>query len=377
MQIVVFGGGMQGRVIAKNLAGRSEGPDVVIADVSAIDGLPEGVAFQQVNVLDKQQVNAAVANADAVVLAVPSSIAHDALENLIETGVSIVDVSFTPDPPLSLDSLAKKTGSCCLVDCGVAPGLSHMLVGCAYRELGGLDSVRILVGGMSQDPPPVFHHAVYFNPADLLSEYVRPARARVGGKEIAPPPLEATIESYNDHEAGRLDSFLSDGLRSLLYSYPDVPDMVERTLRSSGHMDTMRSLSELGLFDDDVIQTTAKTLGKKYSADKYPDFLLMVVEAKKGNVTRKWRLIDYFTDGQSAMSRTTGFTTAAMAMILARKQFTTPGVFAPEKIGEVGNLTQIVIDDLAARGVVTEAMPAESARKHRTHPRKADTASKA
>lgn len=354
MRIVVFGGGMQGRVIAKNIAARSEHPEVIIADVNDVKGLDAGIKTIKANVLDKKDVGEAVRGADAAVLAVPSSIAHDALQNLIETGIAIVDVSFTPDPPLSLNAEATKSGSCVVVDCGVAPGLSHLLVGKAYAELGGLDKVRILVGGMAQNPPPVFHHAVYFNASDLLAEYVRPARARIGGKDVAPNPFDATIESHHDEETGKLDAFLSDGLRSLLDSYPDVPEMVERTLRLDGHMETMRSLNELGLFDDDAIHATAKKLGTKYAAEKYPDFLLMVVEASRGDKTLAWRLMDRHTNNESAMSRTTGYTTAAMAMVLARKQFSIPGVFAPEKVGEVEGIAQIIVDDLKERGVKTE-----------------------
>ena len=358
MRIVVFGGGMQGRVIAKNLAARTEQPEVIIADINDVAGLNGGIKSIKANVLNKKEVAEAVKGTDAAVLAVPSSIAHDALRNLIETGIAIVDVSFTPDPPLSLNSEAVKTGSCVVVDCGVAPGLSHLLVGKAYAELGGLDNVRILVGGMAQNPPPAFHHAVYFNASDLLAEYVRPARARINGKDVAPNPFDATIETYQDHEAGRLDAFLSDGLRSLLDSYPDVPEMVERTLRLDGHMKTMRTLNELGLFDDDAIHATAKKLGTKYAAEKFPDFLLMVVEATRGDKTLAWRLMDRHTNKESAMSRTTGYTTAAMAMVLARKQFTTPGVFAPEKVGEVEGIAQIIIDDLKEHGVRTETMAA-------------------
>lgn len=354
MRIVVFGGGMQGRVIAKNLAARSEQPEIIIADLNDVKGLGAGIKSIKANVLDKKDVGEVVQGADAAVLAVPSSIAHDALQNLIETGIAVVDVSFTPDPPLSLNAEAMKSGSCVVVDCGVAPGLSHLLVGKAYAELGGLDKVRILVGGMAQNPPPVFHHAVYFNASDLLAEYVRPARARIGGKDVAPNPFDATIETHHDEEAGKLDAFLSDGLRSLLDSYPDVPEMVERTLRLDGHMETMRSLNELGLFDDDAIHATAKKLGTKYAAEKYPDFLLMVVEASRGDKTLAWRLMDRHTNNESAMSRTTGYTTAAMAMVLARKQFSIPGVFAPEKVGEVEGIAQIIVDDLKERGVKTE-----------------------
>ncbi len=345
---------MQGRVIASNLAARIERPEVVIADINAIEGLDGNVSYRKVDVLDKGSVAAAVKDFDAAVLAVPSSIARDALQNLLLTGIATVDVSFTPDPPIDLNEIALSTGSCCVVDCGIAPGLTHMLVGTAYAELGGLDRVKILVGGMAQDPPPVFHHAIYFNACDLLSEYVRPARARVAGRDIEPNPLEATVETFDDFEIGRLDAFLSDGLRSLLKSYPDIPDMIERTLRSAGHMSTMQNLAEMGLFEEDSISHTAKPLAKKYPAEKYPDVLLMVVEAQRGDTIKRWRLIDHWTDGQSAMSRTTGYTTAAMAMVLARRQFTTPGVHAPEKIGEVDGLTDIIVADLAERGVRTD-----------------------
>jgi lysine 6-dehydrogenase len=357
MQIVVVGGGMQGRVIAENLLARPEKPEVVVVDLKQPDSLPAGARFQKVDVLDQKQAVAAVKGADAVVLAVPSVIAHDALKNLIAAGVPIADVSFTPDPPLSLDIEAKKTGACCVVDVGIAPGLSHMLVGKAKAELGGLDSVRILVGGIPQNPPEVFRHAVYFNPHDLLSEYVRPARARKGGKDIQPHPMDVAPESFKDSALGNLEAFLSDGLRSLLTSFPEIPEMVELTLRWPGHLETMRNLRELGLLDSaDALRALGDTIGTRYPAKDYPDALLLVVEAKRGGELRAWRVLDRCTPSQSSMSRTTGFTTAAVAMVLARKQFTEPGVHAPERLGREPNLTEAIINDLAERGVKTTSL---------------------
>jgi saccharopine dehydrogenase-like NADP-dependent oxidoreductase len=351
MQLIVVGGGMQGRVIAQNLLAREEKPEVIILDLRE-PAERKGARFKQVNVLEQSQLDEAVKNANAIVLAVPSEISHRALANLLKTGKPIVDVSFTPDPPLDLDEAAKKSGSCCVVDCGVAPGLSHILAGRAVAELEGLDSLRILVGGMPQDPPPVFRHAIYFNPNDLLAEYVRPARARKHGINIAPSPLEVDFERYTDAETGELDAFISDGLRSLLTSFPDIPDMSEWTLRWSGHLETMKSLNELGLLNDITTSAAiAKTLVEKYPEAKHPDLLLMLIEAKKKGERRLWRLLDRRTNGMSAMSRTTGYTTAAVAMVLARKQFTEPGVHAPEKLGASKELTTIIVNDLKAHGL--------------------------
>jgi saccharopine dehydrogenase-like NADP-dependent oxidoreductase len=209
--------------------------------------------------------------------------------------------------------------------------------------MGGLDSARILVGGLPVSPPEVFKHAVYFNPHDLFSEYVRPARARKQGADIAPAPMEVAFEKFHDNEVGQLEMFLSDGLRSLLNSYPDVADMAELTLRWPGHLEAMSNLHKMGL------------MGVRYPASDFPDMLLLVVEAKKGAQSKRWRMLDRHSNSQSAMSRTTGYTTAAIAMLLARKQFSEPGVHAPEKLGHSPQLVQTILADLAERGVkVTE-----------------------
>lgn len=362
MRIVVFGGGMQGCVIAKNLTERPEDPEVIVVDVAQRDQMPKGVKSIVADVTDAEQVKKVLADTDVAVLAVPSKIAHKSLRNILQTGVAVADVCFTPDPPIDLNDLAKSTGSCCVIDCGVAPGLSHLLIGNAYMQLNGLDSVRILVGGMPQKPPEVFKHAVYFNPHDLLSEYVRPARSRHDGKDIEPHPLDATVEKFSDTELGQLEAFLSDGLRTLLTSYREVPFMEERTLRWPGHLDTMRQLREMGLLDDETcFHAMAHTLGNRYPAAEHQDVLLMVVEGRRGNQKLAWRLIDKFHDGMSAMSRTTAFTTAATAMLLARKQYTEPGVHAPEELGHSQEVTKAMLADLAEHGVMVNSLaPARS-----------------
>lgn len=355
MRIVVFGGGMQGCVIAKNLADRPEKPEVIVADLVKPVALPAGVQSVIADVTDPAQAKKVAEGADVAVLAVPSRIAHQSLLNLIQAGVAVADVCFTPDPPLDLADLAKKNGSCCVIDCGVAPGLSHLLVGSAYSKLGGLDSVKIYVGGVPQSPPAAFRHAVYFNPHDLMSEYIRPARARHEGKNIEPHPMSAPFEKFSDAELGELQSFLSDGLRTLLTSYPEVPFMEERTLRWPGHLDTMKTLHTMGFLDDPVAcPAITNTLGANYPAERFQDVLLMKVEAQKGKEKLEWRLIDRFHDGMTAMSRTTAFTTAATAMVLARKQFTEPGIHPPEHLGHKDDVTQAMLKDLREHGVIVK-----------------------
>lgn len=362
MRIAVVGAGMQGLVVAENLAARDQVDEVVVADPTKPARLQPNVTHVEADATRDDGIPQEVRTADAAVLAVPSGIARRALASLLHLGVPVVDVSFTPEPPLDLDAAAKEHGTACVVDCGLAPGLSHALVAAAHRELGGLDGGRILVGGLPIDPPPAFRHAVYFNPRDLVAEYLRPARLRRGGKDEAPAPLDAEVERHHDDEMGDFEAFASDGLRSLLGSFPDVPDLVELTLRRDGHLAFMRALREAGLLDEagppsapePAADATARALGARYAAARFPDFVLMHVEGRRGDRRAAWRLLDRHANGLSAMSRTTAFTAAAVATMVADGALDAPGVHPPERIGADAALMARLLDDLAGHGVRVE-----------------------
>lgn len=359
MRILVLGGGMQGRIIASNLAARKNVDEVVVADPRDLEGLPEGARALKLDALDPDAIMRAAEGMDALVVALPSAIGKAGLKNALRAGKPVVDISFTAETLDDLQDDARRSGATAIVDCGVAPGLSHILAGHAYRELGGLDHLRIRVGGIPQDPPAPFHHAVYFNPHDLISEYYRPARMRRGGKDSAPHPLDAPVERYHDEEMGDHEAFISDGLRSLLTSYPDVPDMVELTLRRPGHLGFMRDLRKAGFFDthaldlgsEPPVHATARVLGHRYPERDHPDYLLMTVEGRRGAKRLAWRLLDKHDGTTSAMSRTTAYTAAAVAALLAEGRFVNPGLHAPERLADEPELVERVLADLDAHGV--------------------------
>lgn len=361
MRIVILGGGMQGRLIAANLAARRDVDEVVVGDPQRPASLPEKARHEPLDALDAGAVERQLKDADAAVVALPSGIGRPGLTHALRAGIPVVDISFTAETMSELEDDARRSGATAVVDCGVAPGLSHLLAGLAHEELGGLDSLRIRVGGIPQHPEAPFHHAVYFNPHDLLSEYYRPARMRRAGKGEAPHPLNVPPESYHDPELGEHDAFVSDGLRSLLSSYPDVPDMVELTLRRPGHLAFMQALRHAGFLDTHLIgnateppiDATARVLAERYPAHKYPDYLLMTVEGTRGGERRAWRLVDRHDGKDSAMSRTTGHTAAAVAHLLARGRLQEPGLHAPERLAKEG-LVGDVLADLAERGVRVE-----------------------
>ncbi|MFP4150196.1 MAG: saccharopine dehydrogenase family protein, partial [Nitriliruptoraceae bacterium] len=339
----VLGAGVQGQVVARALERR--GALVRLADLVPPPG---GVAL---DARDAAAVAAAARGCDVAVTSLPATIGTVALPALLAAGVPTVDTSFALDLPFHLDADARRAGVPVIVDLGIAPGLSHLLAAALVRELGQVDLLRILVGGMPLVAPAGLHHAVYFHVHDLLDEYLRPARVRREGREVTVDPL-AESSRWVDGEVGVLEAAPSDGLRSLLASFPDVAVMEELTLRVPGHLAVMRQLRELGLLDPEAREATAGSLERRFPGADHPDRLLMEVQAASGGQARAFRVHVLHGDGLTAMSRATACTAAAGAVVLAAGGFDVPGVHAPEALGV--DATEAVLAELATDGIEVE-----------------------
>lgn len=164
-------------------------------------------------------------------------------------------------------------------------------------------------------------------------------------------PLAETSR-WVDDEVGELEAAPSDGLRSLLASFPDVAAMEELTLRVPGHLAVMRQLRELGLLDPEAREATARSLERRFPGADHPDRLLLEVQAVRGVEVRACRVHVQHGDGVTAMSRATACTAAAGAVVLAEGGFDVPGVHAPEALGT--DATEAVLAELATDGIEVE-----------------------
>lgn len=356
MRVLVLGGsGAQGHAIVGSLAAQHDVDEVVVGDVRPSAQLPRKARALALDALDPGAVAEAADGMAVCLTCLPGSVGLRAVENLVRAGAPTVDIAFTPQAPTHLDGAAKRSGATVVVDAGVAPGLSNVLAARAHRELGGLDALQVWVGGLPLAPPPVFWHAVYFHARDLLDEYIRPARFRQRGQDLAPHPLDAPVARLHDAEAGPMEAFVSDGLRSLLDSFPDCPDMAELTLRLPGHLDAMRALRAVGLLEGDAAtDAVASALAARFPAARFPSRLLMEVWARRGGAERRYRLHTMDAGGVSAMARATGGTAAACALALARGRFREPGVHAPERLGLDAAACDAVLAELAEQGLAVE-----------------------
>jgi len=344
MKILVLGGGAQGRVIATDLARSLPGDSVAVADVRR-PVLPEGVAYVEADASDKAALARLIAGYDLAVGALPSRFGFGAMESAIEARRPLVDVSFAAEDPLSLDARAKQAGVTIAVDCGLAPGLSHLLSGDLVGRHGAPEKLEILVGGVAQDKTRPYGYVVTWSLDDLVEEYTRPARIVRDGKPVELPVFSETVIEDIDG-VGPMESFLSDGLRTLIDTLPGVRDMEEKTLRWPGHVEAIKPLLASGTFLEEF--------RSKCVVDPPADLVALVVRARfKNGRAETITMTDRYDPAakMSAMARTTAYTTSVMAQLAARGGMAAKGVLPPELIARDPLATEFVVTEMEKRGV--------------------------
>jgi len=371
-KVVVLGAGRVGGAIIRDLAATGEF-EVTAADASPealarLEGTPRVVTVQA-DLSDPAALGRVLERQDLVVGAVPGFMGFETLRRALEAGKDIVDISFFPEDPFELDALAREKGRIALVDCGVAPGCSNLILGRYEAELDSTERFVCMVGGLPVERRWPYEYKAPFSPIDVIEEYTRPARFRRDGKDVVMPAL-SEIELVDIPGVGTLEAFNTDGLRTLLRTCR-TPSMVEKTLRYPGHAERMRMLRETGFFDVDPIDVggihgrpidvTARLLFDAWMLRPgEQDLTVMRVEVegtKDGKRVRHvYTLLDRYDErtGIHSMARTTGYTCTAMGRLVARGMFREPGVHPPEIVGRDEACFDFIMSELAARGVVFE-----------------------
>jgi saccharopine dehydrogenase-like NADP-dependent oxidoreductase len=307
-----------------------------------------------------------VGASDLVVAALPSVMGRETLRTVVQAGRDVVDISFMPENALELDRLARESGVTAVVDCGVAPGVSNMMVGFASAELETTDRVEIYVGGLPVERRWPFDYKAGFAPYDVIEEYVRPARLVENGCVVVKEALSEP-ELMDFPGVGTLEAFNTDGLRSLVHTQ-SAPFMKEKTLRYPGHVALMRAFRDTGFFSKEPLlvsgqrirplDATAALLFPKWTFEEGEEDLTVMrvlVEGRRGGETVRfgWDLLDAYdrATGLRSMSRTTGFPATIMAGLVAEGAFVRPGVHPPETIGAQPGLLRTVLRELESRGV--------------------------
>jgi len=371
-KIIVLGSGMVGSAIAIELSKKF---NVTVADLN-LQNLERAkrkctvLNILQIDVTDKKILSETLSGFDLVVCAVPGFLGFRTLQTIIEAKKNVVDISFFPENALELNELAKQHQVTAIVDCGVAPGLDNIILG-YYNEFISITDFECLVGGLPEVKKWPFNYKAPFSPIDVIEEYTRPARYVEDGKLITKAALtDCTLHEFE--HVGQLESFNSDGLRSLIFTLPHILNMKEKTLRYPGHSEYIRVLKESGFFsevkisvnghDISPLQFTSKILFNEWKLGEDEQELTVMRVTVKGidksgaqqNIV--FEIFDRFDDvtQTSSMARTTGYTACAAVHIFMDGLFSDKGVFPPELIGKHENCFHFVLHYLREKGIQIE-----------------------
>jgi saccharopine dehydrogenase-like NADP-dependent oxidoreductase len=371
VKIIVLGSGLVGAPMCMDLAKESEfevtGVDIDEAALRELGETNPSIFTHRVDLSKPEAVQELVEPFDYVLSAVPGFLGFHTLEAVIEAGKDVVDISFFSEDPFALDAAAKKHNVTAVVDCGVAPGMSNVLIGHVHGILDETHSVMIYVGGLPEVREWPYEFKAGFSPIDVIEEYVRPSRYVENGRMVVKPALSEP-EPIHFSGIGTLEAFNTDGLRTLATTIP-APNMKEKTLRYPGHIEKMAMLRETGFFDKKPVaidgaeirplDITARLLFPKWKMsreDKDLTVMRVIIEGNKSGKTLryKYELLDRHDSSTQthSMARTTGYTATLALRMLAQGLFDRKGISPPEFIGSRPECVEYMRRGLESRGVV-------------------------
>jgi lysine 6-dehydrogenase len=357
MKVLVMGSGQMGKGAAYDLVRQDSVEQVICADIDlacaealAKEVGPKAVA-QKVDAKKRVDLVRAFSKVDSVVSAVSYTVNKLHTEVAIETGTHMCDLGgnkFVVEEQIGMSDQAKDAGITVVPDCGVAPGMVSVLARHGIEYLDRVESVKIRVGGLQQEPRPPLNYALIFSVEGLINEYVEPCEAIRNGKLVIEDPLVGFEELTFPEPFGKLEAFnTSGGTSTLPQTYlGKVNELDYKTIRYPGHGHKMWCLLKLGLMDSkeidvDGTNVTPRRVLEKCLENNLPPsgkdatLIRTTVEGWKGTEARivEYEIVDLFDEatGLTSMMRTTSFPAAVTALMMADGRITERGVLTPER----------------------------------------------
>ncbi len=370
MKILVLGCGLVGRPMAIDLA-KEKSFNVTVVDLNKknLSKIPSELPILKIqkDISNSKELKSLLKNYDIVLNAVPGFMGFNTLKEIIKAKKNVVDIAFFSENPFELDKLAKENNVTAVVDCGVAPGMSNILIGHVDTILDKIETILIYVGGLPVVREWPYEYKAGFSPIDVIEEYTRPARYIENGKLVIRPAL-SDPEFINFPEVGTLEAFNSDGLRTLAGTL-NAPNMKEKTLRYPGHIEKIQVLRESGFFNKEEVEVngvkikpidlTSKLLFPMWELKEGDEeFTVMKIivegEKEKKKIRYTYNLLDRHDEKTNthSMARTTGYTATTVVRLLAKGMFDQKGICPPEYIGQKPECVDFVLNGLKERGVI-------------------------
>src|SRR3954464_4160971 len=221
MRMLVLGAGLQGSACTYDLLQNPEVSQVRLADLR-FDHLPEflkplsgpRLIPTTLDVRDREAGLAGMRGSDAVMSAIPYYFNLALAECAVEAGVHFCDLGGNTEIVFQQKELADRAvakGVTVVPDCGVAPGMVNILAQYGISQLDTVDSVRIFVGGLPQNPEPPLDYQVVYSLEGVIDYYTTLSWVVRNGKRTQVPALSERETIQFPSPVGALEAFHTAG----------------------------------------------------------------------------------------------------------------------------------------------------------------------
>ena len=375
MRMLVLGAGLQGSACAFDLLQDKEVEQVRLADLK-IGHLPDFLAPHSgrrllptpLDVRDEDAVRGLMRECDAVMSAIPYYFNFDMARLAVDAGVHFTDLGGNTEivsEQKTLDGEARRRKITVVPDSGLAPGMVNILAEYGIRQLDKVQSVRIYVGGLPQDPQPPLNYQIVYSLEGVLDYYTTLSWVLRNGKRTQVRALSELEPVSFGNGVGTLEAFhTAGGLSTMAFRYEGkIPEMEYKTLRYPGHAERMEAIRELGLLDLEPVEVNGlkivprdafiSIVGPRLTKPEGKDLvaLRVVVNGTKGGSpkTVTFELIDRYDEQHhiSAMMRTTGYSLSITGMMQVRGEVKPAGVHTPDECVPPARY----VEELGKRGI--------------------------
>jgi lysine 6-dehydrogenase len=379
VKILVLGSGLIGPAAAFNSMSDPEVSQVTLCDLNqtALDQAAEKLArlpgSEKVTTvaLDLRDEAAAIElmrGYDAIVGALPGLVTALGIRPAIKAGTPLVDLTRpSPEETAELKALAEETGSLVILSCGLEPGLTEIMTRHLADRLDRVDEVHIKCGGIPAEPAPPLGYKIVFGGRRLpLREF--DARIVEDG-QLKPIPRYSGVEQLDFPGVGAVEAW-HEGFMPWLLELPKLKNLrlgTQKTIRWPGYAAKVTLLKEMGLLSLEPVEVDGVQVRPKHVLDAvmYPKVKLeegerevtlfkVEVSGQKDGQARRYttQMVDWYDEktGMTSMARTTAYTGAIMARMIARGDVSAAGIYPPEQL-VAGPAFERMVTELAAAGI--------------------------
>ena len=179
---------------------------------------------------------------EAVISALPFYCNRQVAEAAGELNLHYFDLTEDVEVARAVRKISEKASTAFVPQCGLAPGFISIVAGDIMCRFVELDTVKLRVGALPQNPSNALKYALTWSTNGLINQYANPCQAIENGLPVTLQPLEG-YESV-ELDGSPYEAFnTSGGLGTLAENYAGkVKKMNYKTLRYPGHCEKMRFL---------------------------------------------------------------------------------------------------------------------------------------